>query len=47
MFGNISIETVGSDELLNQLKVFLSKDNITDIKTHIEILKKAINNTKL
>ncbi len=47
VFGNISIETVGSDELLNQLKVFLSKDNITDIKTHIEILKKAINNTKL
>lgn len=47
VFGNISIETVGSDELLNQLKVFLSKDNMSDIKTHIEILKKSIDNILL
>ena len=47
VFGTVSIETVGSDELLQQIKIFLSKDNPSDIKTHIEILKKSIESIKI
>lgn len=46
VFGNVIIETVGSKELLEQLKGFLSNENLLDIKAHIEILKKSIENVK-
>lgn len=41
------IETVGSADLIEQLKNFLSDENLSDIKTHIEALKKAIENLEL
>lgn len=47
VFGNVTIETVGSKELLDQLRGFLSGTNLSDIKTHIEVLKKSIENLKL
>ena len=47
VFGNISIDTVGTDELLKQLKGFLTKENLSDIKSHIKILKKSIEKIEL
>ena len=44
---NIFVETVGSNEMLKQLKVFLSNEKLADIKSHIEILKKTIEKIKL
>ena len=46
VFGNIVIDTVGSKELLEQLEGFLSEENLSDIKSHIEILKKTMENVK-
>ena len=47
IFGNLKIETVGDDDLTEDLKKFFNDDNLTDIKKHIEILKNVINNTNL
>ena len=47
VFGNISIETVGDEALINGLKSFFTEENLIDIKKHIEILKDTIINTKI
>ena len=47
VFGNLTIETVGNDNLIDELKSFLTEENLIDLKKHIEILKDAINNIKL
>lgn len=47
VFGNLRIETVGNDMLMNELNSFLTEENLIDLKKHIEILKDTINNTKL
>lgn len=47
VFGNLKIETVGNEELIEGLKSFFTTENLTDIKKHIEILKEAIENTNL
>lgn len=47
VFGNLKIETVGNDGLIDNLKTFFTAENLTDVKNHIEILKNVINNINL
>ena len=47
VFGNIKIETLGNEALIEELNNFFTSENLTDIKKHIEILKETISNTKL
>ena len=47
VFGDLKIETVGDENLIEELKKHFTEDNLTDLKTHIAILKDAISNLKL
>lgn len=47
IFGDLKIETVGNEDLINELKSFFTTENLMDIKKHIEILKEAIDNINL
>lgn len=47
VFGNLKIETVGDEKLLNDLRKFFTDENLTDIQEHIKLLKETINNTNL
>ena len=40
------IQTIGSNELLQQMKDYLSQENLSEIKKHIDVLKKAIKQIK-
>lgn len=47
IFGSLTIEKTEDQKLLHCLQEFLTKDNASDIKCHIAILRDAILNTKL
>lgn len=47
MFGEIKLETIGTFDMLQNLKNYFNNKNLLYIKEHIKILKDIINETKI